>query len=53
MNGFSGHGFQHVPIAGKLVAEMIVEGRAHTVDVPSLGLDRFAAGRLIRETHVV
>jgi sarcosine oxidase subunit beta len=53
VNGFSGHGFQHAPIAGKLVAEMIVEGRTHTVDVSSLGLDRFAAGRLIRETHVV
>jgi Glycine/D-amino acid oxidases (deaminating) len=53
VNGFSGHGFQHAPIAGKLIAEMIVEGRAHSVDVSSLGLDRFTTGRLIRETHVV
>lgn len=53
VNGFSGHGFQHAPIAGKLVAEMIVEGRAHTVDISTLGLERFATGRLIRETHVV
>jgi sarcosine oxidase subunit beta len=52
-NGFSGHGFQHAPIVGKLLAEMIVEGQAHTVDVSSLGLDRFAAGRPIGETHVV
>ncbi len=52
-NGFSGHGFQHAPIVGKLLAEMIVEGRARTVDVSSLGLDRFAAGRHIGETHVV
>lgn len=52
-NGFSGHGFQQAPIVGKLLAEMIVEGRAHTVDVSSLGLDRFAAGRPIGETHVV
>ena len=52
-NGFSGHGFQHAPIAGKLLAEILVEGRARTVDISSLGLDRFAAGRLVGEVHVV
>jgi sarcosine oxidase subunit beta len=52
-NGFSGHGFQQAPIVGKLLAEMIVEGCARTVDVSSLGLDRFAAGRPIGETHVI
>jgi sarcosine oxidase subunit beta len=52
-NGFSGHGFQHAPIVGKLMAEIVVEGRARTVDISSLGLDRFAAGRLIGEAHVV
>jgi sarcosine oxidase subunit beta len=39
--GFSGHGFQHSPIVGKLLAEMIVEGEARSVNVTSLGLDRF------------
>ena len=52
-NGFSGHGFQHAPIVGKLLAEIVVEGRARTVDISSLGLDRFAAGRLVGEVHVV
>ena len=52
-NGFSGHGFQHAPIVGKLLAEMIVEGRASTVDVSRLGLDRFVNGDLGREGHVV
>lgn len=52
-NGFSGHGFQHAPIVGKLLAEMIVQGRASTVDVSSLGLERFASGELVREGHVV
>ena len=52
-NGFSGHGFQHSPIVGKLLAEMIVDGAARTVDVSSLGLDRFAAGRIVKESHVV
>jgi len=52
-NGFSGHGFQHAPIVGKLLAEMIVEGAARTVDVSELGLERFATGDLVREAHVV
>jgi sarcosine oxidase subunit beta len=51
--GFSGHGFQHGPIVGKLLAELIVEGRARSVDIDSLALDRFARGALIREGHVV
>jgi sarcosine oxidase subunit beta len=52
-NGFSGHGFQHAPIVGKLLAELIVEGRAHTVDISSLGLDRFERRDLIVEDRVV
>jgi len=52
-NGFSGHGFQHAPIVGKLLAEMIVEGKARSVDVSALSLDRFARGELVREAHVV
>ena len=52
-NGFSGHGFQHAPIVGKLLAELIVDGGARTVDISSLGLDRFADGRASAERHVV
>jgi sarcosine oxidase subunit beta len=52
-NGFSGHGFQHAPVVGKLMAELIVEGHARTVDISSLGLDRFERGHLVVEGHVV
>jgi sarcosine oxidase subunit beta len=52
-NGFSGHGFQHAPIVGKLLAELIVEGRARTVDISSLALERFSRGPLVAEHHVV
>jgi sarcosine oxidase subunit beta len=51
-NGFSGHGFQHAPVVGKLLAELIVEGEARTVDVSALGLDRFSR-ELVAETRVV
>ena len=47
--GFSGHGFMHGPIAGQLMAELITDGRATTVDIAPLGLDRFARGELAVE----
>jgi sarcosine oxidase subunit beta len=52
-NGFSGHGFQHAPIAGKLVAEEIVFGNARTLDIAPLRLHRFAGGATAREANVV
>lgn len=51
--GFSGHGFMHGPIAGLLVAEMVVDGRAHTLDLHQLRFSRFAEGDLVREHNVV
>jgi sarcosine oxidase subunit beta len=53
VTGFSGHGFMHGPIAGKLMAEIILEGAPQTVDVSMLDLARFAEGRLIHEYNVV
>ena len=53
VTGFSGHGFMHGPIAGLLVAEQIVDGVAHTLDISSLRAERFAEGKLIREFNVV
>ncbi|MFQ6077273.1 MAG: NAD(P)/FAD-dependent oxidoreductase, partial [Candidatus Bathyarchaeia archaeon] len=43
--GFSGHGFKLSPMVGRCLAELIVDGRAKTVDVSSLRLSRFAAGK--------
>jgi sarcosine oxidase, subunit beta len=42
--GFSGHGFMHGPIAGRLMAEIVADGRATTLDATPLGLERFARG---------
>ncbi|MBP9656651.1 MAG: FAD-binding oxidoreductase [Candidatus Promineofilum sp.] len=51
--GYSGHGFMHGPIAGLLVTEMILDGRAHTLDISELAYERFAAGRLAHEYNVI
>lgn len=39
--GFSGHGFMQGPICGLLMAEEILDGRAHTVNIDSLRWERF------------
>jgi sarcosine oxidase subunit beta len=41
--GFSGHGFMHGPICGLLMAEVVLDGRAATLDIDSLALGRFDA----------
>ncbi len=51
--GFSGHGFMHGPIAGLLIAEMILDGKARSLDVSQLRFNRFAEGDLVREHNVV
>jgi len=53
VTGFSGHGFMHGPISGKLMAECILDGEFKTLDVSMLDLARFEEGRLIREYNVV
>jgi sarcosine oxidase subunit beta len=51
--GFSGHGFMHGPISGKLMSEFILDGKFSSVDVSMLDLNRFKEGRLIQEYNVV
>jgi sarcosine oxidase subunit beta len=48
-NGFSGHGFQHSPAVGKVIAELIVEGKPTTIDISPLSIERFEKGELIIE----
>jgi sarcosine oxidase subunit beta len=43
-NGSSGHGVMHAPALGQLLAEHILDGRAHTLDAHALRPTRFAEG---------
>jgi len=51
--GFSGHGFMHGPVAGKIMSEIILDGQATILDVSMLDLARFEGDRLIKEYNVV
>lgn len=47
--GFSGHGFQHAPATGMIVAELITTGKAETEDIHPLRPTRFRENDLIHE----
>jgi sarcosine oxidase subunit beta len=50
--GFSGHGFQHAPAAGRILADVIA-GRDPKFDLSSFELDRFARKTTAGEKNVV
>jgi glycine/D-amino acid oxidase-like deaminating enzyme len=51
--GFSGHGFQQAPAAGRGVAELIRAGRFLTLDLSPLTPARFTRGALLLEEAVI
>lgn len=51
--GFSGHGLMHGPAAGLLMAEELLDGRAHTIDIDPLRWRSFAGHSDVGEYNVV
>jgi|Deesub1362A_J573_1020465.scaffolds.fasta_scaffold03920_2 sarcosine oxidase subunit beta len=51
-HGYSGHGLMISPMVGKLIAELIVDGKT-SLPIDSLNLRRFEEGKVIREANVV
>lgn len=51
--GFSGHGVMHSPAAGRIMADLILNGRCDWVEAELLSFDRFASGRLVHESAVL
>jgi sarcosine oxidase subunit beta len=47
INGSSGHGVMHAPALGHLLAEIISDGEARTLDASPLRFERFAEGALL------
>jgi glycine/D-amino acid oxidase-like deaminating enzyme len=50
--GFSGHGFAMGPIAGRLVSELIVDGKP-SLDIAAFRFSRFAEGAIGRPRNVL
>ena len=52
-NGFSGHGLQQSPGAGRAVAELLTQGAYSTVDVSCFGFERVLNGEPLFEQNIV
>ena len=52
-NGFSGHGLQQSPAAGRGVAELIIHGQFRTLDLSEVGYERIVEGRPFLEKAVI
>lgn len=53
INGSSGHGVMHAPALGHLLAEIILDGQASSLDVHALRPSRFAEGVPITGTQLL
>ncbi len=52
-SGFSGHGIMHAPATGLLIAEEILDGRAHTINIDELRVSRFTNGAARSEQNII
>jgi len=50
--GFSGHGFMPSPAIGILMTEILLDGRATSMDIEPLSLARFGAGPVPAEANM-
>ena len=51
--GFSGHGLQQAPAAGRAVSELILDGRFTTIDLERLTCGRLVTGEAMAEAGIV
>ncbi|MGL4296607.1 MAG: FAD-dependent oxidoreductase, partial [Aestuariivirga sp.] len=52
-NGFSGHGLQQGPATGNAIAELIIHGAFHTINLTRFGYDRIQRKAPLFEKNVI
>jgi sarcosine oxidase subunit beta len=51
--GFSGHGVQQAPMVGRLIAEEIILGKAQSLNIDSLRIDRLFNHQQYKEYNII
>jgi glycine/D-amino acid oxidase-like deaminating enzyme len=52
-NGFSGHGLQQSPAAGRAISELIMYNKFKTIDLTRFGFERIVDNKPIFEVGIV
>ena len=52
-NGFSGHGLQQSPAAGRAVSELIIDKKFKNIDLSRFSFERFKDNKLIIENNII
>ena len=52
-NGFSGHGLQQAPAAGRAIAELLTTGRFDTIDLTNFSFERIINSKRCLETNII
>ncbi|NMK44983.1 FAD-binding oxidoreductase [Achromobacter sp. Bel] len=53
VNGFSGHGLQQAPAAGRGIAELLAHGEYRSLDLSPLSFQRILDNRPLREKNII
>lgn len=51
--GFSGHGIQHAPAAGRAIMELVVDGKFKGIDLNRFGFNRVITNHPVFEKNIV
>lgn len=53
VNGFSGHGLQQAPAAGRAISELLIDGKFTSIDLSCLSFDRVIQNEPLFEHNIV
>ena len=53
INGFSGHGLQQSPAAGRGLAELMLTGSFHSIDLTRMSYERIARKEPLFEKNII
>lgn len=51
--GFSGHGVQQAPAAGRAIMELVLDGKFRTIDLSRFGFERIVSNMPVFEQNIL